>query len=302
MAKMKNINKNWLDVSKVVPVTKTDHILRKNEGLKYGDDSYQQMDIYLPPTGKGPFPVIVNVHGGGMMSGDKHDWHLYPTLYALERGFAVAAVNYRLSPTVKYPTQVFDVKKALLWLKQNGTDYGVDKNNIFLWGTSAGGNLVLMNSLKKGIEKDGDSIAAQDIPIRAVAALCPEIEINNLGGYGKLWERLYLALISIGHYQKVFGKKHVSEDEFRKTNPSSYIQDGIAPLYIQHGDNDFAVPVSQTIHFGKLVKPVLNEDDLVVDILPGVSHAGNGSDFLMPERILPILKFFEKYIVIQGEA
>ena len=297
MAKMKNVNQDWLDMSKLIPVTKTGHIARKYEGLMYGEDPLQQLDIYLPPAGEGPFPVIVNVHGGGMMSGDKHDWHLYPTLYALERGFAVAAVNYRLSPAVKYPTQVFDVRGSLLWLKHHGADYGVDSGNLFLWGTSAGGNLVLMNSLKKGMQQEGKVIMAEEIPIRAAAALCAEIEFDDLGGSGTLWERIYFSLISVGHYQKVFGKKHLTEEEFRQTNPAAYLQHGIVPLYLQHGDTDFAVPVSQTLRFGQAVKRLLDKEDLVIDILPGVSHAGNGSDFLMPERVWPIIEFFQKYIV-----
>ena len=66
-----------------MPVTKTGHLKRKYENVAYGPDPLQALDIYLPENGDGPFPVIINVHGGGMTSCDKHDFHLYPTLYAL---------------------------------------------------------------------------------------------------------------------------------------------------------------------------------------------------------------------------
>jgi len=57
----------------------------------------QSLDLYLPSEGDGPFPVIVSIHGGAFMAGDKRDDQVTPMLAGLARGYAVASLNYRLS-------------------------------------------------------------------------------------------------------------------------------------------------------------------------------------------------------------
>lgn len=297
MAKLKGLNPEWMDTSKSMPVTKTGHIRRKYENVSYGSDPLQALDIYLPESGDGPFPVIINVHGGGMTSCDKHDFHLYPTLFALERGFAVAAINYRLSPQVKYPTQVYDTKQAILFLANNSRQYSLDSNNFFLWGTSAGGNLVLMGGLKHGMPLPEALRPADDIPIRGVAALCPEIDMGDVGGCGTWWERIYVSFLFMGLPKKVLGVRKPTADDLKMANPSTYLSGGIAPLYLQHGDRDPAVPVRQSLKFAEEVKKILPREDFVLDILPGVPHAGAGPDFFLPEHIFPILQFFQNHIV-----
>jgi len=92
MARIKGLNPDWIDFSSRIPQAKTDHITRQWRDIPYGNADLQKLDIYLPEEGDGPFPFIVNVHGGGLTACDKHDFHLYPTLFALEQGFAVVAV------------------------------------------------------------------------------------------------------------------------------------------------------------------------------------------------------------------
>ena len=66
----------------------------------------QKLDLYLP-QGSGPFPVVVTVHGGGFMMGDKADaMGTAGTDQLLAEGYAVAAVNYRLSKEAKAPAQI----------------------------------------------------------------------------------------------------------------------------------------------------------------------------------------------------
>ena len=71
-----------------------------------------RLDIYLPDHGDGPFPIILHIHGGGFAIGDKRDIHLVPYLRALQRGYAVVSVNYRLSDEAIFPAAVMDVKAA----------------------------------------------------------------------------------------------------------------------------------------------------------------------------------------------
>jgi acetyl esterase/lipase len=296
MKKTKRLNPDWIDLSKPVPQAKTDFITRQTRNIPYGDDPLQQLDIYLPEKGDGPFPVIVMVHGGGFSACDKHDFHLYPTFYGLQQGFAVAAVNYRLSPAVRFPEHYFDLMRALLWLKMNGAEKSLDVNNIFLWGTSAGGNLVLQAGCKKGIPLPDELKAAKDIRIRAVAAMCPGLDLTSYGNTGSLFERLMVRFLFRTLQRDVLGSKKVSEDVTRRLNPTTYIEGGIVPVYLQQGTADPAVPFAQVKEFSEKLAAILPAKDLVFEALDGTPHAGADDRFLVPEAVNPVLRFFEQHM------
>ena len=94
----------------------------------------------------------------------------------------------------------------------------------------------------------------------------------------------------------MLGIKKPTPEDLKPTNPHTYLGGGIAPLYLQHGDRDPAVPVNQSLNFAKAVENVLPPEDFVLDILPGVAHAGGGPDFFLPQHIFPILDFFGRHI------
>ena len=116
----------------------------------YSDVAYaakspaQKLDIYLPSGGTKPYPVIVTVHGGAFSMGDKADGQQTPMLAALDRGYVVVSVNYRLSAEATYPAAVQDVKAAIRFLRANAAEYGLDPGRIAAWGDSAGGYLAAM--------------------------------------------------------------------------------------------------------------------------------------------------------------
>ena len=297
MARIKGLNPNWIDFSSRIPQAKTDHITRQWRDIPYGNADLQKLDIYLPEEGDGPFPFIVNVHGGGLTACDKHDFHLYPTLFALEQGFAVVAVNYRLSPAVRYPEHYYDLWRALCWLQQHGTSHKLDLNNIFLWGTSAGGNLVLHAGCEEGIPLPEDlQEAARSIHINAVAAMCPAIDFTQIGGTGSIIERIMTRLILKDVNKHVFGSNKVPEDAARLSNPTTHIDKGIVPVYLQQGTRDPAVPYQQVEAFYRRLTGILPGEDLVFHVLEGAPHAGASEHFFLPENINPILEFFRRHM------
>ncbi len=296
MATIKGLNPNWIDFSSRIPQSKTDHISRQWRDIPYGEEPLQKLDIYLPETGEGPFPVIVNVHGGGLTACDKHDFHLYPTLFALQQGFAVVAVNYQLSPAVRYPEHYFDLWRALTWLKQNGAEKSLDLKNVFLWGTSAGGNLVLQAGCKEGIPLPTELQATKEMHINAIAAMCPAIDFTQKGNTGTFLERIMTKLLLFNLNKNVFGSNKVPEDKAKQSNPTTYIEGGIAPVYLQQGTRDPAVPFNQVDAFAKKLTKILPASDLVFDILEGAPHAGASEHFFLPENVNPILKFFNQHM------
>lgn len=301
MAKLKGLNPAWIDLSPSMPQARTGHITRQYRDLPYGAHALQKLDIYLPEQGEGPFPVIVNVHGGGFTHCDKHDFHLYPTLFALQQGFAVVAVNYRLSPEVHYPEHLYDLERALLWIKHNGLEKGLDVDKVCLWGTSAGGNLVLHAACHRGLPLPPELQEARSIPIRAVAALCPAIDFFDTRRDGTFFERILVKILFRNLYQDVFGTNDVPEDLGRQSNPANYIKDGIAPVYLQQGTRDPAVQYRVAKDFAERLAEVLPPEDLVFHPLEGAPHAGADETFFLLENIDPILRFYEFHLQCQKE-
>src|SRR5262249_48627308 len=108
---------------------------RTISNLAYGTRADQRLDLVLPPASKflGPRPLIVWLHAGGWEYGSRKDPAPLPR-YEVTRGYAMASVDYGLSPTYHFPTPVHDVKLAILWLKAHAAQYGLDPTNAFRAG------------------------------------------------------------------------------------------------------------------------------------------------------------------------
>ncbi len=133
--------------------------------------STQKLDIYLP-SGNGPFPVVVNIHGGGFKLGDKTmgDAVLGQTL--LNSGYAIASIDYRLSGEAKFPAAVLDAKAAVRFLRANATKYKLNPDKIVAFGASAGGNIASMLGTSGDIaEFDDASLGNADVSSRVQAVI-----------------------------------------------------------------------------------------------------------------------------------
>lgn len=98
------------------------------------------LDLVIPSDAVGKLPVIVSVHGGGYVYGSKEVYQYYAANLA-ENGFAVVNFNYRLAPQSRFPAQLEDINRVMGWLASEGDSYGLDRNNIFVVGDSAGAQL-----------------------------------------------------------------------------------------------------------------------------------------------------------------
>ena len=143
----------------------TNYILKENilyrSETEKNEDAYLaercKLDLYYPAKSK-DFITIVWFHGGGIKSGNKS----IPEKLK-EKGIAVVAVNYRLSPRVKCPVYIEDAAAALAWTFKNIENYGGRSDKIVVSGHSAGGYLTSMIGLDKSYlakyNIDADSIA-----------------------------------------------------------------------------------------------------------------------------------------------
>lgn len=103
-------------------------------------DRYHLLDVYYPENTTEPLPVIIDIHGGGWVYGNKEINKIYCMKLSKE-GFTVFNINYRLMPDCSFSQQMNDVSKALKWINEHLSDYPCDKEKIYLTGDSAGGQL-----------------------------------------------------------------------------------------------------------------------------------------------------------------
>lgn len=108
--------------------------------LPYGPYAENLLDVYCPEGTQGTLPTIISIHGGGWFYGSKKLYSHY-CLRMAKRGFAVVNFDYRLAPESKYPAPLEDCCKVLQWVMEQGEKYHIDRNNLFLVGDSAGGQL-----------------------------------------------------------------------------------------------------------------------------------------------------------------
>jgi acetyl esterase/lipase len=102
-------------------------------------------DLWLPPAAAGRSGLgVIYVHGGAWRLGEKNMGTGWMFSRLAGQGHVVMDIDYTLAPSSDVPGMVQDVKRAILWLKRNGPDYGVDPRRIVLMGGSAGGHLALL--------------------------------------------------------------------------------------------------------------------------------------------------------------
>ena len=126
------------------------------------------LDLYLPANPiRRPIPVIVFLHGGGWSGGTRTTGPDFRRYFAQD-GFAIASLEYRLTPAITFPANVEDVRTAVRWLKANAATHGLAADRICLWGTSAGGHLAAVAGLAPPGTFEGADNLDQTSAVRCV--------------------------------------------------------------------------------------------------------------------------------------
>lgn len=110
-------------------------------------ESGQLLATIYQPRGDGPFPGIVDVHGGRWFLGERSDDHLMNMALA-SSGIVVMAIDFRLSPHHPYPAQVVDANYAIRWMKAHASELNVDPAAVGAMGCSSGGHTVALNGMR----------------------------------------------------------------------------------------------------------------------------------------------------------
>ena len=213
-----------------------------------GDPSKQSLDLYIPTRTSGPLPLIVFIHGGAWVEGDKKD---NPGLAIAPLGFAVASINYRLSTDAIFPAQIYDCKAAIRYLRKNATKYGINPNKIGVWGTSAGGYLAALLATTSNTNKLDGNLGANEESSAVQAALdwCGPTDLLTISEQAGSKTKIDFETEN-GPVGRLLGGLQTEKKELAvEASPVTYVDKQDPPILIVHGDIDDLVPFAQSEEF-----------------------------------------------------
>lgn len=230
-------------------------------------------------------PVVLFIHGGGFISGDKDSKNRQLRKFA-EKGFVAASAMYRLSPEYRFPSQVEDIKLAIRFLKANANRFSINPDRIIVVGASAGSYLAVM----AGVTGNSDAFSNhglyidQTSSVRAVVAQSSPIGNFTLPKYRESLTVQRLVNASAQDFSKTL----------QQMSPVTYLDPSDPPFFLSHGTEDELVPVDMSREFVKALEAINHDFDYYE--VEGGTHslsrsAPQASKFVFKE----LVNFIEKW-------
>ncbi|HEY0356865.1 MAG TPA: prolyl oligopeptidase family serine peptidase, partial [Flavisolibacter sp.] len=201
-------------------------------GVSYGSDPKQNMDLYLPAGRTDTTRLIILVHGGAWMGGDKSEMTQYVSILQQRLpGYAIANINYRLANalTNHFPTQETDMKAAVDFLVMKGSEYKISQKFVLL-GASSGAHLALLQAYKYSSPK-----------IKAVVDFFGPVNLTEL--YNNTTDPTSLMAFQI----LLGGTPATNQAMYLQSSPIEFVNAQSPPTIIFHGEDDILVPLEQSI-------------------------------------------------------
>ena len=298
---------SYLDMARARTYEYLDYSLfpRKYVDVRYGDIEREKLDIFLPSEGEGTFPVILQVTGGGFIYGDKSMKKMQGTFSTIvENGFALVSMNYSLSDFEKYPVPIWQVKRAIRFLRTHSEEYSLDTSNLFLYGNSAGGYLVMMTALTD--ERDpyfnGDESNGRAGDLSVDTHVSGVATIYGVTGFDGNEEKLLAVGLEPRYIEKgmesavgfFLGKDPDKSPELAaQANVLNHIRPDHPPIVIQHGRDDHTV---SPLHSYMLAEAILRVGGapIMTCYYDGLDHSDKY--FKSAENTTKILDFFRQFI------
>jgi acetyl esterase/lipase len=251
-----------------VPLPEGTRVL-KNLAYVAGGHDRQKLDLYLPPAGS-RWPLVVAIHGGAFRTGSKEN---EPAGAFVARGFAVAAINYRLSQHAVFPAQIEDCKAAVRWLRANAAQHGYDPDRVASYGASAGGHLAAMLGTAGDVKAfDVGPNLGMSSRVQAVVDLFGPTDFLQMDAHRPSPQAMVHDTEDSPESQLVGGPIRDDPEKVARANPITYATKDDPPFLIVHGDADALVPHHQSV----LLEAALRKAGVPVRLvtIPGGPHGG----------------------------
>lgn len=257
----------------IVPLLATQPLLaekpRKIDAIEYADIDGNRLllDLYLPAVRNAP--LVVWVHGGAWRSGSRSKM---PLGFLVERGYAVASVDYRLSGVAKFPAQIHDCKAAIRFLRAKGNEYGCDAQRIAVAGSSAGGHLVAEIGVTNGhVELEG-SVGMHPSESSDVQAIVDYYGPTNFMTILNQSTPHGLS-VRVPALQLLIGDRPEAKPKLAQlASPVFHVDKNAPPLLMIHGDQDPQVPINQSHELHAKYKT--HDLDVTFEVVHGGAHGG----------------------------
>lgn len=223
-----------------------------------------KFDLYTPgPTVKSNGKLVIAVHGGAWISGDRSSM-AGACQHLAEQGYTAATISYRLAPQDKWPAQIDDVQSAVRYFRANAQKYGIDKTRIGAIGASAGGHLVLLLGSTDTRDTKTDFFPKESSRVQAVINLFGPTDLSQ--DFGTFAANLLS--------KQVIGKEYNPKDPvILSFSPVNSIDSKTAPIFTIHGTADPVVPVKQTSRLDEALKKAGVPHEL--RLIEGMGHEIN---------------------------
>ena len=261
----------WVTASSAISVGQGPADIRRINDVVYAEvDGHRLMlDLYLPAAVENP-PLIVWIHGGAWRGGSRAKM---PLTNLVKSGFAVASIDYRLSPVARFPAQIHDCKAAIRFLRASAVEYGIDAGRIGVTGSSAGGHLAALVGVTNDhpeLEGNVGRYLDQSSSVQAIVdyfgptnfmTILPQSTPHGLS-------------VRVPALQLLLGDSpDAKPDLARMASPVFHVDASDPPLLLIHGDQDPQVPINQSHElqgtYEALSLPVR------LEVVHGGVHGGN---------------------------
>lgn len=279
------------DDKRIATLTMPEGVFESNNHEYIPDgNKYHQLDVYYPENSNEKLPVIIDIHGGGWMYGDKELNKPY-CLTLAKRGNVVFNISYRLFPEATPDEQLRDISKALKWIYDNLDNYPVNKDSICLTGDSAGGMLAFFTAIMSVSEKMREAYDIEDfnLTFNAVGLTSPVPYMDN-GSVISVYTRHILG-----------GRKYKKQKWAPYVNADKVIALGkMPPTFLVTSSGD-TVALKQTLETAKLIENsgtpchLMNWDKFDGKDLPHVFSVIYPDSEPSRKTIDEMLSFFKKH-------
>ncbi len=237
-----------------------------------------ELDVYHHRDRPSGAPVLLQVHGGGWMIGNKDQQGIPLMLHMAARGWVCVAVNYPLSPRARWPDHLVALKRSMQWIREHSHEYGGDPSFVAVTGGSAGGHLAAMVALTSDDKTLQPGFEDVDTSVQACAPHYGVYDFTYESGAKYTKQRLNSLLRPY-----VMSQDAMYPDDYRAASPLFRIGPDAPPFLVLHGRNDTLVPVAEARAFvarlrEKVKNPVayaeLNGAQHAFDLFPSVRSTG----------------------------
>ena len=218
-------------------------------------------------------PVLVHIHGGAWIFGDKREQG-FPLMYELaRRGWICVTINYALSPRATWPDQIVDCKRAVAWTRSHIAEYGGDPSFIAVTGGSAGGHLCALVALTANDKSFQPGFEGEDTTVDACVSMYGVYDMTTGRGSIPRVTTRYDAMMLRMLERWVF-KRRIEEDPkiFEDASPLYRVNADAPAFFVVHGATDSLVPVSSVRRFVESLRAV-SKSPVVYAELPLTQHA-----------------------------